>query len=241
MNSLSSDTGSSSSPMDEVAAYAALSQIVMRERPLEETLAEVALLARRTLPEAPEASMTLLSPERPYTPASSGEVAVRLDERQYEGGTGPCLDAAVSGGTILVAMEDPDALYPSFRESARREGVTHSLSVSIPAAGRTAGAALNLYSSGRPFTADSARIAGTFAGYAGFALATAGRSGGTAAPAVELQQALTSRVVVSRAQGVLMGQLRCSRDEAFTALVRLAEEQGVKLHEAARTVVDREA
>jgi len=42
-------------------------------------------------------------------------------------------------------MGDSGGSYPNFRQSAQREGVTHSLSVGIPAAGHVMGA-LNLYS-----------------------------------------------------------------------------------------------
>jgi GAF domain-containing protein len=227
--------------MEEAVAYAALAQIALGGRPLDQSLEEVAVLARRALPETSEASVTLLSPDGPRTAAFSGDVALRLDERQYDDGYGPCLDAAISSRTIRVAMDDPDGPYPDFRQLARREGVTHSLSVGIPAAGRTIGA-LNLYSSaGRSFSADSARIAGTLAGFAGITLATVGRDDDAAAAAAQLQQALASRVVVSQAEGVLMAELHCSRDQAFTTLIELSQQQGVKLHQAAQAVVDQTA
>jgi GAF domain-containing protein len=227
--------------MEEAAAYAALSRVGVSGRPLEKTLGEVAVLAQRALPERPEASVTLLNEDRAHTAAFSGDVALRLDERQYDDGYGPCLDAAVSGGTVQVAMDDADGPYPDFRQLARREGVTHSLSVGIPAAGRTIGA-LNLYASaGQAFTVDSTRIAGTFAGFAGMALATVGRYADAAAVAAQLQQALASRAVISQAQGVLMAELHCSAEQAFATLIRLSQQQGVKLHQAAQSVVDRAA
>jgi hypothetical protein len=225
------------SPLGEVAAYAALSQIARGDRPLDQVLEEVAALATRALPETAQASVTLLTDEQPRTAASSGEIALRLDQRQYDDRYGRCLDAAVSGGTIEVAMDDPAGPYPEFRQSARREGITHSLSVSVPAAGRVT-AALNLYSSTGSFSRESARIAGTVAGGAGLALASSGRDADAAAAAVQLQQALASRVVINQAQGVLMTRLHCSREQAFTRLIGLADEQGVRLREAARTVVD---
>ena len=241
MNNTSNEPGASApSPLGEVAAYAALSQIARGDRPLDQMLEEVTAVAARALPGTPEASVTLLTDERPHTAASSGEVALRLDQRQYDDRYGPCLDAAVSGGTIAVTMDDPAGPYPDYRQSARREGITHSLSVSVPAAGRVT-AALNLYSSTGSFSRESARIAGTFAGVVGLALASAGRDDDAAAAAVQLQQALASRVVINQAQGVLMAQLHCSREQAFTRLIALADEQGVRLREAAQTTVDQAA
>jgi len=226
-----------SSPMAEEAAYAALSRIALDDRPLDHILGEVAVLAKRALPETPEASVTLLTADRPRTAAFSADVALELDQRQYDTGHGPCLDAATSGGAIQVSMGDPAGPYPDFRRSAQHKGVTHSLSVGIPAAGRIT-AAVNLYSStGESFSADSTRIAGTFAGVAGLALATVGQHDDAAAVAVELQQALASRAAISEAHGVLMAELHCSRDRASTRLIQLAQEHGAKLREIAEAVV----
>jgi hypothetical protein len=223
--------------LTEGAAYVALSKIAWDDEPIDQSLGQVVALARRALPEAPEASMTLLDEDRARTAASSGDVAAELDQRQYDNGSGPCLDAASFSRAIEVAV-GVDGPYPDYRESAERAGVTHSLSVGIPVSDRTPGAALNLYSStGRSFTADSTRIAGTFAGFAGFALATVGHD--DEAPVAErLQQALGRRALVSRAQDVLVAHLRCSREEAFAGLMALAGEQGVSLHDVARGVVD---
>jgi len=239
MNPTSSNDDSTQAfpPMEEAAAYAALSRVAVSGRPLDQTLEEVAVLAGRALPENPEASVTLVTDDQARTAAFSGQVARQLDERQYDDGYGPCLDAAVSGGAIRVTIDDPSGLYPDFRQQAHQQGVTHSLSVGLPAAGRTIGA-LNLYTSaGQPFSDDSARIAGTFAGFAGIILATAGRHDDDAAAAAQLQQALKSRAVISEAQGILMAQHHCSRDDAFAALLRLSQQQGMKLQQAAEALV----
>jgi len=58
---------------------------------------------------------------------------------------------------------------------------------------------------------------------------------------VQLQQALAARQIVGLAEGIIMARLGCSRDEAFVTLVQLADEQGVKLRQAAQTLVDRVA
>jgi hypothetical protein len=236
-NPSNDDGGQAPSAMDEAAAYAALGRIGQTNRPLDQTLEAVAVLAKRALPENPEASVTLLTQDQARTAAFSGELALQLDERQYDDGFGPCMDAAVSGGAIQVTINDPDSPYPHFRRLAQQKGVTHSLSLGLPAAGRTIGA-LNLYTkTGHGFSDDSTRIAGTFAGFAGIILATLGRDEDTAAAAHELQQALQSRAVISQAQGILIAQHHCSRDHAFALLLQLAQQQGVKLQEAAQALV----
>lgn len=224
--------------LDEADAYAALGQIALRRQPFGQTLDEVVVLTRRALPEIPEASVTLRDGARPHTAASTGSVALRLDQRQYDADHGPCLDAAGSGRTVQVAMGEPDGPYADFRRFARREGITHSLSVAIPAAGRAIGA-LNLYSStGHPFTPDSARIAGTIASITGIALAESPPPENVSASASQLQEALASRALIHQAQGLLMVRLSCSRDQAFDTLLRLSQEQGVKVRDVAESLIN---
>jgi hypothetical protein len=240
-NSVHGEQGSSS--MEEAAAYTALSRIGWDSQPPEQALAEFAMLAAQVFPEVSEASVTWLGDDRPRTAASSGDVAVRLDERQYGDRSGPCLDAAASGGTIGVVMSDADGPYPDFRQAARKEGVTHSLSVGFPSVGGSVGGALNLYNwTGEPFADDSIRIAGVFVGFAGIAIGAVGRDDDQAVmTTVQLQRAVAARVVASRAQGVVMARLGCTRERAFTRLTELAEQQGITFHEAARAVVDQAA
>ena len=54
-----------------------------------------------------------------------------------------------------------------------------------------------------------------------------------------LQQALVSRSTIDQALGVLMGQNRCSRDEAFGILRRASQNRNIKLRDVAAAVIDR--
>jgi hypothetical protein len=98
--------------LDEAAAYAAPSTMPLADRPVGEVLDEMALLAKRVLPETPEVSVTLLKGDQAETAAFTGAVALELDERQYDKGFGPCLDAAVSGEKISLSMDEPNGPYP---------------------------------------------------------------------------------------------------------------------------------
>jgi DNA-binding response OmpR family regulator len=54
-----------------------------------------------------------------------------------------------------------------------------------------------------------------------------------------LEQALTSRTVISQAVGVVMAQQRCSPEQAFALLSRASQNRNVKLQVLAREVVGR--
>ena len=224
--------------LDEATAYAVLSRMPLLDRPLREVLDEMALLAKRVLPETPEVSVTLLKGDHaPETAAFTGVVALELDERQYDRGFGPCLDAAVSGEKISLSMAEPNGPYPSWSRIARRQGVTHTLSVGFPVAAPTVGA-LNVYSStGRPFSQGSERITATFAGFAGIVLASAGLRQDLAGLAVQLEVAVRSRAVIDQAKGIITAQNRCTAEEAFQLLVRTSQNRNLKLRYLAEQLV----
>jgi hypothetical protein len=201
-----------------------LTKIGVRRQPLGESLQQVANLARHALPEHPEASVTLVKGDTPQTVAFTSDVAVQLDERQYERGFGPCLDAAISGATIHLTMADTDSPYPEFSRLAQRAGVAHSLSLGLPVVTNCSGA-LNLYSSGEPFGREASRIAGSFASITGMLLGRASDYHDAVALAEQLQEALRSRAVIEQAKGILMEHHRCSSDEAFKVLTRLSQQQ----------------
>jgi len=222
---------------DEAIAYAALSRMVLADRPLSEVLDEVAVLAKQVLPETPEVSVTLLKGDQAQTAAFTGPVALELDERQYDKGFGPCLDAAVSGEKITLTTADPDSPYPEWSRLARQQGVTHTLSVGFPVAAPTVGA-LNVYNStGRPFSYDSERIMGNFAGFAGIVLASAGLHQSLADLAAQLKVAVRSRAVIDQAKGIIMAQNHCSSEEAFLMLARTSQNRNLKLRYLAEQLV----
>ena len=94
--------------------------------------------------------MTLVEGEKARSAAFTGSIAAMLDERQYDQGFGPCMDAASSGGMVAITDMATEETYRDFAALARRQGVTSSLSVGMPVPRRTVGA-LNIYrSSGEP-------------------------------------------------------------------------------------------
>src|SRR3954447_18035367 len=126
--------------IDPSSVFAELGRVVLGDEPLGTVLERVAGLAAKAMPEASEVSVTLLEDGRARTVAFTGSLAVQLDERQYETGWGPCLDAATSGETVTVEMSDPpSSSYPDFAAVARRAGVVQSVSVGLPLAERVVG------------------------------------------------------------------------------------------------------
>jgi GAF domain-containing protein len=220
------------------ATHAELAAIVLSSQPLGAVLRRVAQLAVKTIPGADDASVTLIERGRPRTVAFNGPLAISLDERQYELGFGPCLDAAISGQTILLDTHDEHVSYPEFAREARRAGIRHVLSIGMPALQHTS-SGLNLYCSG-PVTAfdpQSLAEATAFAGYAAVTIFNAALYAGAVEEVAQMQQAMTSRAGIEQAKGIIMAQQRCSADEAFAILVDTSSRTNRKLREVAADVI----
>ncbi|MCU1690853.1 MAG: hypothetical protein JWN20_2781, partial [Jatrophihabitantaceae bacterium] len=186
-------------------AFGELGRIVLAEDPLESILTRVAELAKRLIPGAVETSLTLIHGRDATTAAYTGELALRLDEAQYAGDSGPCLEAARDGREVLVRDIATEPRWPSYAAVAAAAGMRSSLSMPLPVQQQVIGA-LNIYGEAPDsFDAQSAEVARTFAGYAAIALANAQVFAATAALAQQMKQAMESRAVIEQAKGILMG------------------------------------
>ena len=232
------DAGGAQPPQDPRAAFAELSRIMLGEQPLSATLARVAELAKRTIPGAAEVSVTLMQDGDVESAAFTGPLAVQLDERQYQAGFGPCMEAAISGATIPIDDTANSSTYPDFGRLARRQGITHTMSVGLPVQRQTIGA-LNIYGTGDgSFDEQTQELATTFAGYAAVAVANAGLYASTAQLAAHLQRALDSRAVIDQAKGILMSRHGMSAEAAFDLLSRQSQVSNRKVRDIASDLVD---
>jgi GAF domain-containing protein len=238
------DQGHSLSPSlsttahDRTTAYASLSTLVDAEQPLADTLKTMTVLATQSLSEAPEVSLTLLDHDRGRTAATSGPVALALDEQQYDTASGPCLDAGRYGETVRLTVDLPDQPFADLRRAAQRHGVTHTLSIGLTMADQVMGA-MNIYNfTGRALSEDSERMAKTFASCIAIVLANADRFREAAARAAQLEVALQTRAPIEQAKGILMDRHRCTSEEAFRMLAKRSQAENVKLRRIAETFVD---
>src|SRR4051794_16888929 len=137
-------TGGADPPLDPRVAFAELSKIMLSEQQLSDVLGRVAALAKQTITGAADVSVTLMDDGHVSSVAFTGALSAQLDERQYEAGFGPCMDAALSGATVTIENTAADPTYPDFGRAAARRGITHTMSIGLPVARQTIGA-LNIY------------------------------------------------------------------------------------------------
>ena len=218
--------------------FAALSSVVLVERPLGEVLQEISEIARSALPGADASSITLMRGDRAWTGAFSGVMAQHADDLQYETGHGPCLDAGRTGMLLVANNLADDDRWPQYTPRMVSEvGVHSSMSVPLPFQGSTVGG-LNNYSA-RPgaFDDQSLQVAEEICAHVAIAVMNADAHAEARDEVHNLRQALESRKVIDMALGILMSAHHCSPDVAFAILSRASQNRNQKLRELAATIV----
>ena len=225
-------------PLDPAEAFAQLGSIKLSDTDLNGVLGTIADLAKRTLPGADEVSVTLVGSGKGRTATSTGELALELDEWQYEAGHGPCVEASAGAVSVSVPEMATETRWPDWASVAVRSGALSSLSIGLPVQDVVTGA-LNVYATTpHAFDRETVTLAETFSEYAAVALANAHLYDSTATLAQQLRAAMDSRAVIEQAKGIIMGDRRCPADEAFKILVSLSQDTNRKLRDVAQTLVD---
>lgn len=223
---------------DLMRAFAELALITVNTDPPEQTLRRVAKLAKQTLGGVADVSLTMIEDGHPRTVVFTGQLAVDLDERQYELGFGPCLDAAKTGQLIIIDTGSDDSPYQEFARICARAGVRHVVSVGMPLAERSMGG-MNIYQTVEgEVPRDFLEHAQVFAGYAAVAVNNVTSYADAANEAANLRAAMQSRAVIEQAKGILMAHDRCTADEAFNLLKRLSQGRNLKLRDVAQDIVN---
>jgi GAF domain-containing protein len=214
-----------------------LGSLALREHSMESVLQTVVELAKQVLPGNPESSITLLVNGRPSTTSSTGQLAVDLDESQYDHGYGPCLESARTGQLIEIDDTSTEQRWPDYCRVAAEHGNASSLSVALTVSERVAGA-LNTYARvPHAFDADARAAALRFAPYASVAVANMLAYQDAREMAGNLQVALESRAVIDQAKGILMERHRLTADQAFQALAQVSMRTNRKVRDVAEQLV----
>jgi GAF domain-containing protein len=200
-------------------------------------LGDLVELAARQVSPAEACGLTLSRDSTGVTVASTGPLAQRADERQYEMDAGPCLESMRTGTVVRVddmAAEDRWAPYPA---QAAQLGVRSSLSLPLVVGEHSRGA-LNLYATAPgAFSADDEATAARWAGQVTGALAVALRLADGDDRADALVGGLDTRARIGQAVGLLMAQERCTADQAFDLLRIASQRRNVKLRDVAASLV----
>ena len=167
------------------------------------------------------------------TIVSSGPRVVEAHDMQVNMGEGPCLDVlmATQPGTFIVGDTDSDRRFPRWGPEAARLNLRSSVSAVLETSEKRFGS-LNVYSD-KPhaFSRDDAEVIGVFSRQAARAIAAAEESEG-------LARALDNRKLIGQAQGILMERFDLTDERAMAFLMRVSQDENIKLREVARRIVE---
>ena len=170
--------------------------------------------------------------------ASSSERARLLELFEIQTDQGPCLECFKTGQPVVIEdLEANPDRWPLFSAEARKFGFRSALALPMRWRDQVIGA-LNLFLA-HPGALDPDRL---LTGQAMADIATIGILQERAVRearvlAEQLQSALTSRVVIEQAKGVLAEKASVNVDEAFQMLRRYARQNNRRLHDVAQALI----
>ncbi|MEV4044786.1 GAF and ANTAR domain-containing protein [Streptomyces sp. NPDC049744] len=215
-----------------------LDHALARAQGLDTLLRDLTDRAVQQVPGADACSVTVRRAGRLMTLAGSTGLPSGLDLRQYENGSGPCVDAAETGSAQYSPDLATETRWPAYTEYALATGVRCVLALPLAVEGET-GAALNLYGLGADSLAQGLDAAHAFAEWAADAVNEALRIERERASAADVRTALLSRSVIDQAVGMLMARERIDAHRAMERLRRASQHRNVKLRDLCAEVVAR--
>ena len=170
--------------------------------------------------------------------ASSSESARLLDLYQLQNEDGPCFDCYRSGEPVPAVLSEASSRWPTFAAAATSEGFMSVLALPLRLRDRVIGA-LNLFDTREEGVFDPAtvKVGQAMADVATIAILQGRLSEKRALLNEQLQLALTSRVTIEQAKGVLSASLDIDMEEAFALLRQRARDERRRLVEVAEESV----
>ena len=170
--------------------------------------------------------------------ASSNEAARVLDLFEIQNEEGPCLDCYRTGEPIINHPLTPPNLWPRFSPEARRLGFTTVHALPMRLRGRVIGA-VNLFATSSPvLTRSQVDVGQALADVATIGLLQERSMREARVLTEQLQAALTSRVVIEQAKGMLAERRSIDVDEAFQRLREHARRTSSRLSDVAASILD---
>jgi GAF domain-containing protein len=192
---------------------------------------------------ASAAGVMLASPAGSLGLAASSSEAMRLLELfELQAQEGPCLDAFRTGELVQLGNLEPGGpgagRWPSFSAAAREAGFCSVIALPLRLRDVVLGA-LNLFSAaGTPMAEADVIVARGFADIAALSIVQHRVSEEAQRLNEQLSAALTSRVVIEQAKGVIAERATLDLAEAFSRLRAYARRHNLRLTDVAQAAVD---
>jgi GAF domain-containing protein len=171
--------------------------------------------------------------------AASSEQTRLLELFELQNDQGPCLDCYRTGRPVAYTdLGDGKSPWPRFAAQAHGAGLSSVHAIPMRLRSRVIGALNLFWVEPVPASDDDTRIAQAFADIATIAILQERLSREHQIVAEQLQHALTSRVLIEQAKGILAERRNIDMDEAFSTLRETARSTNTRLSDLARDIVE---
>ncbi|HJQ41931.1 MAG TPA: GAF and ANTAR domain-containing protein [Jatrophihabitantaceae bacterium] len=234
MQSAGSEVVVPTEPVD-LARFADVDRQLAGHCDMDSALAVLTEIAAREVAGAQYAGVTLGSRGRFRTIAPTDEIVTRVDQIQYDLGTGPCVDAALEDNMYYAPDLRDDPRWPDFGvKAAEATGILSMLTFRMYLEhDDSLVAAINMYSTEPKAFAAESRATGLLLATHG-ALAVSGAA--AREKAMNLERALETSRDIGVAMGVLMKAHSIEREQAFDLLRISSQHTHRKLSDVAAEV-----
>jgi transcriptional regulator with GAF, ATPase, and Fis domain len=182
--------------------------------------------------------VTLRAPRRKPVTAGAPQAAVALTRWDQEHSHGPASESLDGSVAILLNAESRDPRWPHYRQRLQAAGYLSAVSLPLEVDHGYAGALTFLAAEPNVFTTELMAQAFGFRELASKSLRLATQVRRASEFTDQLRSALTSRTTIDIACGVIMGQNRCSYDEAFAILAQASSHRNMKLRLVAESILE---
>jgi GAF domain-containing protein len=170
--------------------------------------------------------------------ASSSQESRLLELFVLQNNEGPCLDCVRTGAAVVSDNLDDDRdRWPLFVPAARMAGFQSVVAVPMRLRDQTIGGLGLFMNVPQPIPAANRRLAQALADVATIGILQQRSLHRSHVLSEQLQSALTSRIAIEQAKGILAERNNLTMDEAFDALRRYARNHNMKLTDVATSVV----
>lgn len=184
-----------------------------------------------------DCAVTLTRPGQKPLLVGTSESAVSLMQADQEHGDGPVSQALAGEPGVILNSYTRHARWPTYWRRLQEAGYRSILSLPLPLGPGRAAAVTILTATDNVFTPGVTAAAEAFRNRAAASYLTAEELRTVRSSAHQLQSALRTRTPIDVACGVIMGQNRCSYDDAFQILAKASSHRNVKVRVVAETIL----
>lgn len=170
--------------------------------------------------------------------AAHSHAADALEIHQANSSSGPCFDAVKTGKHITaLGISDIESRWPDFAPSMEAAGFSAVHATPMTWHGRALGGVNLFFRTSTDLSEDDARVAQAFADTCTLAIMQSSEGDEDARLVAHVRAALSGRVAIERAKGVLAQLHDLDMAGAFIRLIQLSEESGQPLSTTANHLI----